>query len=201
MDTPAASEVIGHELDVPWMQEVLGPTNTMRQRICLQCYGARGGVRLASLTRQGVEAECAALRAQGMTNFGGKDLCWACGKHLLTGKREQRLRVIQPGEYLDMLPPAELDAQWHLTREAGPIWCPHCRDYSQEPPGVKRYHPELDPDGTAAKAYPGWAEQGWLAWYDGDNCGFQRRQPMSARKVAQWGRQLGGWTLRGGEQK
>ena len=54
MDTPAASEVIGYELDVPWMPEVFGPTSTMRQRICLPCYGARGGVRLASLTRQDV---------------------------------------------------------------------------------------------------------------------------------------------------
>lgn len=75
-DTKDGSEVIGYALNMPWMQEVFAPTNTMRQRICLPCYAPKGGVRLASLTRQRVEAECASLRAQGMTNFGGKDLCW-----------------------------------------------------------------------------------------------------------------------------
>ena len=200
-DTEDSSEVIAYELELPWLPEVFGPRSTMCQRACLPCYGALGGMREKTLTRQGVEDECAALRAQDMINFGGTDLCWRCGKNLLTGKKDSGLRVIQPGEYLDILPPDAQDAEWHLTREAGAIWCPHCRDYSQEPPGVKRYHAELDPDGAAAKRSPGWAEKGWLAWYDCDNCGTQRRQPVSARKVTEWGRQLGGWVVRGGKQE
>jgi hypothetical protein len=52
-----------------------------------------------------------------------------------------------------------------------------------------------------AKNYPGWAEKGWLAWYDCDNCAFQRRKSISAKKVAQWGLELGGWVLRGGEEE
>lgn len=85
--TEDGSEVIGYELELPWLQDLFGPTSTMRQRVCLPCYGALGGVREKTLTRQGVEDKCAALRAQGMTNFGGTDLCWRCGKNLLTGKR------------------------------------------------------------------------------------------------------------------
>lgn len=128
-ETGNDGEVVGYELEMPWMQGVFGPISIMRWRICLKCYGATGGVRITSLTRQGVEAECAALCAQGITNFGGTDLCWTCGKNLLTGKRERDLRIIKPGEYLNIMPPVDQDADWHLTREAGAIWCPHCHDY------------------------------------------------------------------------
>ncbi len=192
---PRDTDLVGYELIVPWMQEVFGPTSTMRTRICLECYGSTGGMRGKALTRQEVVDAYEALRAQGIMNFGGTDLCWRCGKNLVTGKRERGLRVIKPGEYMDIIPPAEQDAQWHLTREAGKIWCPHCRDYSYEQPGVKRYHAELDPAGVAAERYPGWTEAGWLAWYECDNCGIQRKRPVSAKKVAQWGQELGGWVL------
>lgn len=193
------SDLVGYTRDLPWMADVFGPANTIRVPICLACFATQGAAHIEPLTRHEVEAQCAALRAEGMSNMGGCDTCWTCGKHLLTGKRDRGFRVIQPGEQMDIIPQAERDAEWHLTRSVGEFYCPSCRDYEFEPACVKRYHAELDPDGALARSYPGWTEKGWLAWFQCDNCAWNRYKPVFEKKVAEWGRTLGGWVLRGSE--
>jgi hypothetical protein len=59
-----------------------------------------------------------------------------------------------------------------------------------------KYVPELDHGGSQALKHPGWPEFGWLAWWECPHCWRVDFCAVTARRVRDWGRLLGGWRPR-----
>lgn len=72
------NEIVGYEREEPFP---LGGISS--RRYCVACYRPDQGLPVQPLTRQALAASFLPHREAGMTNLGGMDRCFKCGKRLL----------------------------------------------------------------------------------------------------------------------
>lgn len=82
---------------------------------------------------------------------------------------------------------------WYETQQQVPWQCTNCGTDVPQSPEVLEYLSEMDFDKEQTHQHPGWAMLGWLAWWQCEHCGADVMTPVSAKQVAQWGCELGGW--------
>ena len=82
---------------------------------------------------------------------------------------------------------------WWATNQKIMHICTHCHKRQEEAPAVLRYNPALDPDGWQLREHPGWAADGFLAWWECHECGETVYEVVPRQRVLSWGKRLGGW--------
>lgn len=97
-------------------------------------------------------------------------------------------------ERLAWLPPAGRGmGDWYGTLQQVHWQCVECDHEAPQSPAVLEYQPEMDVSKEQMHKHSGWATLGWLVWWQCPRCEADVMTPVSAKQVAQWGRELGGW--------
>jgi hypothetical protein len=92
-----------------------------------------------------------------------------------------------------LLPAGHGMGDWYETPQPIRWQCTGCGKADPHSPAVLEYLPEMDSDKEQTHQHPGWKTLGWLAWWQCSQCGTDVMTPVTAKQVARWGRELGGW--------